>query len=113
MRRQDLKRRIAEMDRLLAGLAVAEPKHPTLFVDLGPAQRANFAETSAGEDQQPNRRDDPRGRQHFAFGVGESTPQPLELLLRQEPFAFALAVLLDVTTRVGAVRPQIHAAPPS
>ena len=96
--RQNLERRIAKMDRLLAGLAVPKAEHPPPDIDLGPAQRADFAEASAGEDEQPDGCDDPWGGQHFTFGGGESTAQPLELLLRQEPLTFALAELLDVTT---------------
>jgi len=41
-------------------------------------------------------------RRHTLGGC-ESTAEPIELLLRQEPLMLALAELLDVTTRAGAV----------
>src|SRR5271169_1557157 len=62
--RQDLEGGVTELDRLLAGLAVHKPKHPAPDIDLGPAQRADFAKAGAGKDQQPDGCNDPWGRHH-------------------------------------------------
>ena len=56
-RREDGERRRAQIDRLLAGLAVGQEMHSTLEVDELPAGMQNFAQPCAGQDQEADRRD--------------------------------------------------------
>src|SRR5680860_143557 len=103
---QQLQRRGAEDNDTLACFRVRQKQDPSLVIHVLPAQREDFSQPAAGEQQEADR---PYcGLVLLGIGLhsAQDLPQPVELRRGEVSFPLLLLKLVNVSGGVRAVRPQ-------
>ena len=77
-----------------------------LRVDVLPFEREDFTETRTSEHEQTDGSDCPRRCAFIPLRLSQGVSEACQFGFTKEPLATALAVFLDVPTRIGTIGPQ-------